>query len=135
MNNIISFFKAQIDTQILLHFKEHLRLKLLAIANFSSKSISDAIIDIEASYSNIDKLALFNQTKSEFENMATTRNYDAILRVFNLKNALVANSEVCTLLGIKSSAEYLQLLIYKLRKDDNDSRLLRKAIEAKILKN
>jgi hypothetical protein len=133
--NLISFFASQLETQILLHFKELLRRDFITLTNFSSKNISDVVAEIDGLYSTVDKQNLFNKVKAEFEAVVSTKDYDAVLRLFNLKNALIPNSKVCELTGIKNKEDYLKLVISLLKKKDAVSENIRKAIDNKIIKN
>lgn len=132
--NIITFFTAQLESQILLHFKEVLRKKFLSISNFGSKNISDAITEINTSFSSVDKQILFDDIETKFKNLITTRDYNGILRNFNLKNALIPQSKVCELTGIKNKVEYLNLVLTLLKKQDTISQTLKTEIESKIIK-
>ena len=59
--------------------------------------------------------------------------YNGILRVFNLKNALLPHSKVCEVTGVRNKEEYRKLLITLLKKNDANSERLKDAIKAKII--
>jgi hypothetical protein len=132
--NLISFFNSQLNSQILLHFKELLRRELLQLTNFEEKNISDVILEIDNVYQNVDKQLLFDTVKAEFEKVITNNDYDSVIRLFNLKNALIPNSKVCELTGIKNKEEYKKLIITILKKKDQSSQNIKDAIDTKIIK-
>ena len=133
--NLIEFFSTQIETQILLHFKEILRRMYLGLTNFSSKEITSVILEIDTNFTTIDKQKIYNDTKTEFEIVIAEKDYNAILRLFNLKNALIPQSKVCDLTGIKNKEEYLNLVISLLKRNDDISVTMKNGIKSKIIKN
>lgn len=133
--NLVEFFNSQIETQILLHFKETLRRMYLGLTNFTSKEISSVISEIDATFATVDKQKVYFDTKAEFEAVIATRDYNAILRLFNLKNALIPHSRVCDLTGIKNKEEYVKLVISLLKKNDEMSEIIKESIKSKIIKN
>ena len=134
-DNLIQFFNSQLEAQILLHFKETIRRKLIEASNFNERTISNVIPEIDSSYTNIDKQQVFDAIKTEFENIVQSNDYDGVLRVFNLKNALIPNSKICELTDVKNKTGYLKLVITILKRKDSESELLTKAIDDKIIKN
>lgn len=134
-DNLVNFFSSQIETQIVLHFKETLRRIYLGLTNFTSKEISFVISEIDSTFSSIDKQKIYDDTKSEFELVIASKDYNAILRLFNLKNALIPHSKVCELTGIKNKDEYFKLVISLLKSDNALSINIKKSIKSKIIKN
>jgi hypothetical protein len=134
-DNLINFFSSQIETQILLHFKETVRRIYLGLTNFAAKEIANVISEIDTAFTSIDKQKIYDDTKSEFENVIALKDYDAVLRLFNLKNALIPQSKICDLTGIKNKEEYLRLVISLLKKNDIVSTTIKKSIKTKIIKN
>ncbi|MDJ1473759.1 DUF4435 domain-containing protein [Xanthocytophaga flava] len=132
--NLIDFFKTQLESQILLHYRELLKRELFNLSNFCSSNITTAITEIDLLYNSIDKQTLYNTIRTQFENVANTKDYDAILRIFNLKNALIPNSRVCDLTGIGNREHYRKLVITLLKKKDAVSQIIRDSIDKKILK-
>lgn len=133
--NLINFFKSQLNAQVLLHFKELLRKKYISLANFSCEEIGKIITEIDSVFTSIDKQSIFNGVKDEFDEVVRTNDYNSVLRLFNLKNALIPNSKVCELTGIKNQEDYLNLVISLLKKKDAVSDTIKAAIESKIVKN
>jgi ABC-type dipeptide/oligopeptide/nickel transport system ATPase component len=133
--NIITFFANQIDSQILLHYKEMLRREYLALSNFTSQNIASALIEIESTFGGIDKQAIYTHIDTEFKDILTRQDYDAILRVFNLKNALIPNSKVCELTGIRNKLEYKNITVTLLKQKNAISNNIKAGIDSKIIKN
>ena len=134
-DNLIAFFDNQIESQILLHFKEVLRRKYLDITNFGAKDIASVISEIDGLFNSIDKQKIYDETKVEFEKVVANKDYNSILRLFNLKNALVPQSKVCELTGIRNKEEYLSLVITLLKRNDAVSTSIKDAIDTKIVNN
>lgn len=133
--NILAFFASQIDNQILLHYKEMLRRKYLALSNFTSQDISSALVEIDSTFGGIDKQAIYTQIDTEFKDILTSQNYDAILRVFNLKNALIPNSKVCELTGIRNKLDFKNITVTLLKQKNEISNSIKAGIDSKIIKN
>ncbi|HLT53333.1 MAG TPA: DUF4435 domain-containing protein [Flavobacteriaceae bacterium] len=133
--NIISFFANQIDSQILLHYKEKLRREYLALSNFTSQDIASALIEIDSTFGGIDKQTIYTQINTEFKDILTRQDYDAILRVFNLKNALIPNSKICELTGIRNKFDYKKIIVTLLKRKNEISNIIKAGIDSKVIKN
>lgn len=133
--NLITFFSTQLDTQILLHFKELLRRDFISLSNFTTKSIPNVIVEIDEFYNLVDKQNLYDTIKAEFESVVAGNDYDSVLRLFNLKNALIPNSKVCELTGVKNKEDYRKLVITLLKHKNSVSQIIRSGIDNKIIKN
>jgi len=123
--NLIEFFNSQLEAQILLHFKETIRKKLIEASNFNQQTISNVIPEIDSNYSSILKQQIFDSIKTEFENIVQSNDYNGVLRVFNLKNALIPNSKICELTDVKNKIGYLKLIITLLKRKDSESDVLK----------
>lgn len=134
-NNIISFFASQLEPQIILHYKEILKREFYKLTNFTSKNITDSILEIDSLYASIDKKNIYDHIKTEFETVLSNNDYNSILRLFNLKEALIPQSKVCELTGIKNKEEYRKLVLTLLKKKDDTSELINVEIENRIIKN
>lgn len=133
-SNVLQSFKKHLNAQILLHYREILKGNFRELSNFRSKDISDAIAEIDAAFSLINKQDLFSSIKNEFESYLLNQDYNSILRVFNFKKALIPTSDVCGLTGIKNTAEYVTQVLMKLKKNDSDGPILKTTIDACVLK-
>jgi hypothetical protein len=133
--NLIRFFISQLSSQILLAYKEILRRNLLGLTNFLSKEIDAVILEIDSLFAAVDKQKLYDETKYKFEDIAARSDYDAVLRVFNLKDALIPQSKICDLTGIRNKEEYLKLVITLLKRNETAGHAIRTAIESKVVSN
>lgn len=134
-SNLIAFFNSQLESQILLHFKEILRRNFLGITNFIAKEIESVITEIDTLFTTIDKQKVYDETRAGFEEIVISNNYDAVLRLFNLKNALIPQSKICELTGIKNKEEYRKLVVTLLKRNDAVSATIKSAIDSRIIKN
>lgn len=133
--NLIAFFANQIDNQILLHYKEILRREYLALSNFTSHDIATALVEIDSTFGQIDKQAIYTQIDTDFKDILTRQDYDAILRVFNLKNALIPNSKVCELTGIRNKLDFKNITVTLLKRKNEISNNIKAGIDSKLIKN
>lgn len=133
--NIINFFADQIDSQILLHYKEILRREYLALSNFTAQDITSALTEIDTTFGGIDKQVIYTQIDTEFRDILARQDYDAILRIFNLKNALIPNSKVCELTGIRNKLDYKNITVTLLKRKNAISDSIKRGIDSKIIKN
>lgn len=133
-NKLIKFFSDQLESQILLHFKDAIRLEYQGVANFTAKTIDEAVAEIDSKYGAVDKQGVYNKIKSSFQNALDKKDYDEILRVFNLKNALIPKSGICEAIGVRDK-EYRSLMINLLKKNDDASNRIRNAIKSKVIHN
>jgi ABC-type branched-subunit amino acid transport system ATPase component len=131
--NVISFFNEQLEQQIILHYKEILNKQFKSLANFTSRIISDAISEINSLFSGIDKQQLFDEIKSRFEDAVSRNDYDEILRIFNFKKALIPQSRICELTGVRNKEEYINLIVTLLKKQDAVAEILKSEIKSKIV--
>jgi hypothetical protein len=134
-SNLIEFFDQELNNQILLHFKEILRRKFIFLSNFKSNNIDEVSSEIDINYNNIDKKKIFEEIKTEFKEVIAKEDYNSVLRLFNLKKALIPNSKVCELLGIRNKEEYLKLVITILKRKGELYDLIRTGIDKKVIKN
>ncbi|QUS62497.1 DUF4435 domain-containing protein [Synechocystis sp. PCC 7338] len=133
--NIISFFTGQLDSQVLIHFKEVLRREYLTLTNFSSTTIGDVITEIDTSFSSINMQAVYDSIQANFQDILTGQDYNSILRVFNLKNALIPNSKICELTGLRNKTEYKNATLTLLKRNNLISENIKVGIDEKIIKN
>jgi hypothetical protein len=133
--NILGFFGNQLENQILIHFSEVLRREMINASKIEKKEIAEVITEVDASYNSIDKQKIFDSIRTDFEGLLNASDYEGILRVFNLKNALIPESKVCELTGIKNKEFYRQLVISLLKRKDAISAQITTSIDQKIIKN
>jgi hypothetical protein len=134
-DNLLTFFNSQLESQILIHFREILKQTMGSIGDIQEKNISEMISKVDEFYSKIDKQKLYITIKDKFESVVKKNDYEFVLRLFNLKNALIPNSRVCELTGIKNITEYINLIITLLKKGDSFSEEMKEEIDKKIIKS
>ncbi len=133
--NLVAYWSTQVESQVLIHFQQKIRREMTNASSFTERSISSVITQIDEAYGNIDKQGLFDSIKQEFEHIRDSSDYPGILRVFNLKNALIPESKVCTLLGINNKESYLKLVLTLLKKNNDISQRIADAIDSNVIKN
>jgi len=133
--NLFTYFETQLENQILIHFQERIRREMIAASSFSRKEITSVIEEVDLAYEKINMQELYDETKNEFQSILDNSDYDGLLRVFNLKNALIPNSKVCTLTNINNKESYLKMVITLIKRYDENSNNLTHSINRKILKN
>ena len=131
--NIIEFFTRELDSQVLLHFRELFRRKCLGLANFASRNIRDTIIEIDAAFGAINMQQIYDDVRVEFEEIAQVGDYAGILKLFNLKNALIPQSTVCELTGVRNKEEFRKLAITLLKKRDATCESIKTGIKRMII--
>ena len=134
-SNLLAYFETQLENQILIHFQEALRHEMIRASSFSTKNIADVILEVDTSISTINKQDIFDNIKLQFEAIIANSDYPGLLRVFNLKKALIPESKVCTLTSINNKESYLKLVLTLLKKKDSTSVIIAKSIDDKIIKN
>ena len=107
---------------------------MFALSNFASKNIADTMTEIDALFAAIDKQQLYDNIKTEFETVINANDYNSVLRIFNLKNALIPQSKVCELTGVKSKEEFFKLVLTLLKRKDATSILISTEIDNRVIK-
>lgn len=131
--NLIDFFTTEMHSQVLLFFKEVLSRKYRELTDFNSQNYTDAISEIDTKYAGIDRQMIYDEIKDDFQKVLDSEDYDGILRVFNLKNALIPHSNICEETGVRNKEAYRKLVITLLKNNDSNSERIRNAIKAKII--
>lgn len=132
--NLIDFFAKEMPSQILLFFKEILSRKYQELTNFTSHELPDVIKEMDIKYEGIERQTIFDDIRSNFQKILDNADYDSILRVFNLKNALIPNSKVCEEIGVRNKEEYRKLIVTLMKKNNDDGKRIKEAIKNKIIK-
>lgn len=133
--NLLSFFEEQLETQVLIAFKEQINRKMLEICDFKNKNISDINNEIDSNFTELSKIEIYDNIKKQYDELLINSDYDGVLRVFNLKNALIPNSKVCELLGLRKKNDLKNLLLTILKRNDETSEEIKNAINQRIIKN
>lgn len=134
-SNLVTYWTTQIDNQILIHLQQKLRREMINASSFNEKNITSVIQEVDTAFGKIDKQNIFDSLKTEFEKIRDDSDYQGILRVFNLKNALIPESKVCSLVGLNNKESYLKLVITLLKKNNEISKHIADSIDARVIKN
>ncbi len=134
-NNVIEFFKTQIDYQAVQHTISRIELIFKNATNYNSvkefKDLEKGLINFWGSQ---DFKKIYDETKSTFEKLIEANDYDGIIKVFNNKG-LLSNSGVAGLCGLASKNNaYLNYILSTLKKKSESSDRIKKAIIEKIKK-
>lgn len=131
--NLMRFFHKELENQVLIHFKKYLEQKMINVSNFKQKKILEALEEVDRLYAEVDKQTIFDDIKNRFENIHSSDDYEELLKVFNLKNALIPNSKLCEIIGLRSKDAYLDMVISLLKKMDETSSLMVDGIKRSIV--
>lgn len=131
--NLISYFENQLENQIVIHFREQMKKKCRALYEFDAKVESEIITKIDEEFNSIDKTELFENIRKDFKEFISNEDYQSILRVFNLKNALIPMSKILPLIGINSPDDYINLVISLIQKQNETAEKLKNTILGNVL--
>lgn len=131
--NLISYFENQLENQIVIHFRERMKKKCRALYEFDAKVESEIITKIDEEFNSINKTELFENIRKDFKECISNEDYQSILRVFNLKNALIPMSKILTLIGINSPDDYINLVITLIQKQNETAEKLKNTILENVL--
>lgn len=134
-DNLVNYWSTQIDNQVLIHFQERIRRKMINASSFVAKNIQEVIQEIDGNIVTINKQEVYDSIKEEFEEIKDNSNYSGILQAFNLKNALIPESKICSLIGLNNQESYLKLVITLLKKKNDISENISNGIDRNVLKN
>ncbi|MEZ4808899.1 MAG: AAA family ATPase [Allomuricauda sp.] len=132
-HNVVEFFKSQLDNQILIHFRDLMRRELISLSDFEAKKIEAVENEIDTNFGKIDKQKLFAEIRDLFQKLIAENDYNGILKVFNLKNAIIPESKICQLLGISSKPEFKNLVVTILKMKNEHSELIAEGIKARVI--
>jgi len=134
-DNVVEFFKTQIDHQSLQHTISRIELIFKNATNYNSVKVFK---DLEKRLRNFwisqDFEEIYDEIKSTFEKLIETNDYDGILKVFNNKG-LLSKSDVAGLCGLNPRKNaYLNLILSILKEKSDSSDIIKKAIIGKVRK-
>lgn len=128
-NNIVNFFESQIPKQSVEHTIHKVERKLnKATDNSAVKELAELEAELSRFWTNLKTSEIYASLVSQFENLVQNKNYNGILKVFNNKG-MIANSQVFNLCDLNSKNDaYLNYVIGLLKRNDEDSSLIKAAI-------
>ncbi len=134
--NVISFFNTQLDKQALEHTVSRIERIFKTITDNSAvKEFNELEASLNEFWDNKDFEGIYSEIKSNFETIVQTEDYDKILGLFNNKG-LIHNSNVTLLCDLSTKNDaYLNYILGLLKKNNDDSEVIRQVIINKIEKN
>ncbi len=132
--NLISYFGNQLENQIVIHFRERMKKRCRALYEFDAKVESQIITKIDEEFNSIDKAELFEDIRKDFKQFILNEDYQSILRVFNLKNALIPMSKLLLLIGVNNTDDYINLVISLIQKQNETAEELKNIVLENVLK-
>lgn len=133
--NVISFFKTQLDKQALEHTVSRIeRIFKTVTDNSAVKEFNELEASLNEFWENKDFEGIYSEIISNFDIIVQTEDYDKILELFNNKG-LIHNSNVTLLCDLSTKNDaYLNYILGSLKKNNDDSEVIRQAIINKIEK-
>ncbi len=132
--NLINFFQEQLIQQTKIHFKDTIIRKFFALSNFKSDNVTEIISEINKNYSEIDIKSVYDEIICRFKRVIAEESYLDVLKFLNLKKAIIPKSNVCSLINVKNSNAYLDLVITLMKKKDSVSNSIISEIKSKIIR-
>jgi len=132
-NNVIEFFKTQIDYQAVQHTISRIELIFKNATNYNSiKEFKDLEKSLSNFWKSQDFKKIYGEIKSSFDKLIETNDYDGIIKVFNNKG-LLSNSNVVGLCDLNPrNNAYLNFILSILKQKSGCSNRIKKAIIEKI---
>lgn len=133
-NNVLNSFKNKLEeelTQRVIHIvKDNFEKKL----NPRVKTFDNFYTEIQDYWSSQDFNKIYQDLKTEYQNIIDNKNYNKILEIFNNKG-LIYESKVIEECGLSTKNNaYLKFVISILKENNDDSQIIRNAIELMIIK-
>jgi hypothetical protein len=125
---VIKFFKASIEEQALIHTRHRIRNGIEFRIDTRANTIDEFAYHIEHLTEEIDTRFTYNKLVDKFNRFVREENYPAILKFFNQK-AMINQSRVAALCGFSTSEQYINYVLFLLRKGGEESEVIRQAIK------
>lgn len=126
--NVIRLFGKDLEAQVILHAKHHVRKRLETAVDRKITSVDQLAEHVDSIPQNINVAEIYNDIKAKFTRHAETGDYKSILRVYNQKGML-PQSRLCNLCGISNKESYLNMVLSILKEDKDDAAIIRKSIK------
>ena len=132
-NNVINFFKEQLDYQAVQHTIARIEIIFKNATNYNDvKEFEDLEKSLNNFWETQDFHMVYSETKSSFEKLVEANDYDGIIKVFNNKG-LLSNSGVAGLCDLSSKKDaYLNYILSILNTKPDGRDRIKKAIIEKI---
>ncbi len=133
--NLFAFFEQQLETQKKIYFKKVLRQELFDLKSIDSGDIGGLRYNFEKKLQHIELDKMENDINIHYNNILEKKDYTQLLTFFNPKRkSLIANSNICSLLGLKRPQDYEDLVLNLLSKDMQDTGELCQSVLERISK-
>lgn len=129
--NVIKLFVKDLESQVILHARHHVRKKLETTVDRKINSIEQLTEHVESIQENVHVGEIYNGIKEKFIQYADTGDYKNILRVYNQKGML-PQSRLCNICGISNKESYLNLILSILKENKEDAETIRTSIKESL---
>lgn len=126
---VIKFFKASIEEQALIHTRHRIRNGIEFRIDTRANTIEEFANHIEHLTDEIDSRFTYSKLVDKFNRFVREENYPAILKFFNQK-AILTQSRVATLCGFSTPEQYVNYVLFLLKRGGKEAENIREAIKA-----
>lgn len=126
-NAVLKMFESHFREQVLQHVRHRMKRLLECRGDARVRTIGELERHLQSLPEIIDVRGHYDKLMHEFQSIARSRDYNAVLKVFNHK-PMLADSQVATLLGYKNKDAYISGVLAALKSHDRWSTALREAI-------
>ena len=128
-NSVIKFFNTQIEEQALIHTRHRIRNGIEFRIDSRVSTIEEFVHHVEHLTDEISPLNTYTKLVDKFQRYVREENYMAILRFFNQK-AMITQSRVAHLCGFTTPDQYINYIIFILKRGGTDADIIRQGIKA-----
>lgn len=128
-NSVIKFFNTQIEEQALIHTRHRIRNGIEFRIDSRVSTIEEFVHHVEHLTDEISPLNTYTKLVDKFQRYVREENYMAILRFFNQK-AMINQSRVAHLCGFTTPDQYINYIIFILKRGGTDADIIRQGIKA-----
>lgn len=126
---VIKFFKSSIEEQALIHTRHRIRNGIEFRIDTRANTIEEFAHHIEHLTDEIDSRFTYTKLVEKFNRFVREENYPAILKFFNQK-AMIAQSKVTTLCGFSTPDQYINYILFLLKRGGVEAEKIREGIKA-----
>lgn len=125
--NIINMFRAELETQALLHTRHRIKREIECFIDRRSSNIDDYEKHINTLTDDCNPRQLYNRLCEKFAMFVSERQYSKILRVYNQK-AMLPNCGIVQLCGFANKEKYIKFILSILHENSEDATSIRTAM-------
>ena len=133
-NSVILFFQEEMKNQALEHTLAKIdRIFSTVTGNSKGQTFHEVEQNLEEFWKTKDFAGIYNHFTYHFQQLINNDDYQGILQVFNNKS-LINRSEICSICNLKcGNKNLLNYILEILKKDDDDSEIIKKAVINNIM--